>query len=325
MNLLNMPKKIMLIGSAAALILGLQSFSPLWARAGTKGPAEADKLHVVLLVAGNDGDIGNADMKDIAAMKLVLDTSFAVDKHRLVYHDLTGINTKTGSLYTAAEIFSYLREMKIGSNDNVLVFHSGHGYLHHRQEPARRQPNPDGGRGPLLAEGAVNEIIRAKQPRAYFILTDCCSSFAGASIIGRNVASSIQVNVATVRNLLLKPVGTVSITAAEDGTIAVATFKGPNPAKAGSAFTVAMMRLWYTQDDDFHELGTALPTVAVRNAIGKWRSAPGQGVPDHGERGCGFDTDKLFGDAIGWARQPGWKRHSASLVNPSIFGRFKIM
>ena len=42
------------------------------------------------------------------------------------------------------------------------------------------------------------------------------------------------VNVATVRNLLLKASGIGSIHAAEDGTNAIANFTGDNPGQAGS-------------------------------------------------------------------------------------------
>src|SRR4051794_17166177 len=86
------PRKVFLTGSVAALLLALQAVSPLLADTNPSRPAEADKVHVVLLMAGNDGDIGNADMKDVAAMKTVINTAFAKDKNRVVMHDLSGLN-----------------------------------------------------------------------------------------------------------------------------------------------------------------------------------------------------------------------------------------
>ncbi len=68
-------------------------------------------------------------------------------------------------------------------------------------------------------------------------------------------------NVQTVRNLVLKEARIVSITAAEDGKSAVAMFNGANPGDAGSAFTVALMRLWYTPDQTFTTWSHIFPAL----------------------------------------------------------------
>jgi hypothetical protein len=252
----------LLTAPVAALLLALAAVSPLWAQSTSARPAEADRLHVVLLVAGHDSGIGNADLKDIAAMKRTIDTAFANDKKRVAYHDLTGINAKTGKAFTANEILAHLRNLKIGPNDNVLVYHSGHGGIADKNRPEETHIlTVDGGQ---LNRKDIRTNLSAKRPRALMILTDCCSSFMNAPralFPELEQAAPASVNVATVRNLLLKPIGIVNITAAKDGTEAKAGSNGPNPGQAGSAFTVALMRLWYRHDATFTSWEQLFPVL----------------------------------------------------------------
>src|SRR5262249_32622937 len=74
-----------------------------------------------------------------------------------------------------------------------------------------------------------------------------CSSYMDSPVALDNETP----NTKTVRNLLLKTSGIVSITAAQDGKEAKAGYKGANPGHAGSAFTVALTRLWYRHDVTF--------------------------------------------------------------------------
>ena len=82
-------------------------------------------------------------------------------------------------------------------------------------------------------------------------LTDCCSAFIKQKKVPAkpkaDPVSEVLPNATTIRSLTRSPIGIVSITAAEDGKLADASFAGPNPAKAGSAFTVALLRLWYSE------------------------------------------------------------------------------
>lgn len=237
-------RKIFLPAGLAAALVALQAVNAL-ADAKPNRPAEADKLHVVLLVAGADSNIGNADVQDVHAVKHAVETAFANDHKRLVLHDLTHKNPKTGKFWTGGEILQYLRNMKVGPNDNVLVFHSGHGGIANRKQPeASHILTVDGGQ---IARKDVVQAVEAHKPRALILLTDCCSSYMDSPVSLDNE----EVNVKTVRNLLLRPAGFISITAAQDGKEATASFKGTNPGHAGSAFTVALTRLWYRQDVTF--------------------------------------------------------------------------
>lgn len=259
MNKFSTIRKFQITGALAALIIALQAFSPLWADNTTpaKRPAEADKVHVVLLMAGQASDIGNADQQDIAAMKLAINAAFAKDQNRVVFHDLTGINPKTSTYFSGDEILDYLKDMKIGQNDNVLVYHSGHGGILDKNRPEESQVLCCDGGNVMRID--IRKVLSAKNPRALMILTDCCSSYPRGATA--NAAERATVNVATVRSLLLTTVGLVNITAAEDGTYARAAYVGANPGQAGSAFTVALMRLWYQQDVTFTSWETMFPTL----------------------------------------------------------------
>src|SRR5439155_27171520 len=112
-------RRFLLTAAAMAALLALQAFTPAFAQPDDKRPAEADRVHIVLLVAGADSNIGNADMADVEAMRHAVSTSFAGDKRRVVFHDLTGKNPTTGKHYTGPQIVQYLKTMKVGHNDTV--------------------------------------------------------------------------------------------------------------------------------------------------------------------------------------------------------------
>jgi hypothetical protein len=102
----------------------------------------------------------------------------------------------------------------------------------------------DGGQ---LERKALVAAAQTHALRALIVLTDCCSSYMNSAVSLDNS----RPNTNTVRNLLLKAQGFVSITAADDGREAQTGWVGDNPANAGSCFTVALTRLWYRQNVTF--------------------------------------------------------------------------
>jgi hypothetical protein len=232
------------------------------------GKPEADKVHLVLLIAGADSNIGSADVKDVASVRKALVAAFAKDKERLAVHDLTPKNPKTGKYYTGDEVINSLKSTNIGKNDTVFVYHSGHGGIDDPKNPEGTHVlTIDGG---TVRRKAIIDTVKLKQPRLLLILTDCCSTFTSlpleAAIEGGKPGAN-KLNIQTVRDLMLKGVGIASITAADDGKSGIASFYGSNPGEAGSAFTVAMMRLWYRQDKSYTTWGQMFPDL--REETGK--------------------------------------------------------
>jgi hypothetical protein len=234
--------------TVALTVLLVLAVGPARAAADPPGPdvvsAEANKVHVVLLVFGHKGGISAACQKDCKGLKVALEAAFADDTERLVFHDLSQKNPATDKYYTRDETLAVIKGLKVGPNDTVLVFQSGHGAIGNRLDPEMsHRLTMDGG---TLSRAQIQLPLEAMQPRAILFLTDCCSGIAkkpGAE--AEPVALTAGPNVKTIRNLVLRPTGIVSITAAEDGKLASASYRGSNPGKAGSAFTVALLRLWY--------------------------------------------------------------------------------
>lgn len=228
------------LGLALCLTAGTASADPERPAPPAKYPAEAARVHVVLLGDTRCPEIGAACGKDFAGLRATLTAGLGKKADRLTFHDLTAANPATDLAWTAAEVFRHVRDLKLEGNDSVVLFHSGHGVITKKDFPERTHYLG-------LAAGAVSrwvlhEALRAHKPRALIVLTDCCSTFQPGRQPGAP-GGRAAVNATTAEHLFLRAVGEVSITAAEDGKGAFPSFKGDNPGGAGSAFTVALLRL----------------------------------------------------------------------------------
>jgi len=206
---------------------------------------EADKVHVVLLVYGKDGNFGAACRKDVHAFAKMLDQGVEQKTDRLAFHDYTGLNPSTFRSWAPKEVLADLGRMKVGGNDSIVVYHSGHGMIVDPKAPESSQIVLTD-EGPIQ-RGDLLSILNAKRARGLVLLTDCCSSYP-ESPVARNVArSNFTYNIRTVQNLFLRVRGLISITAAEPGDGATPAHVGSNPGQASSAFTVAFLRLMCNQ------------------------------------------------------------------------------
>src|SRR5262249_18001924 len=123
-----------LASALAALALLLPAFTPAWAQAAQgKYAQEADRLHVILLVAGYSDEIGGPGLQDWKAGKAAPQAS--MDKSKLSAHARTGKTPKTGKLHTPQDVLDTVKSLKIAGNDNVLVYHSGHGEISDSKQP----------------------------------------------------------------------------------------------------------------------------------------------------------------------------------------------
>jgi hypothetical protein len=256
----------LLTGAVAALAVSVLVLGQVRAQQPVAYPPEADKLQVVILVFGHKGGISAACQKDCKGIKSILEAAFAEDPERLVIHDLSAVNPKTGKYYTRDETLEVIKGLKPGKNDNVLIFQSGHGSIGNAKDPEMsHRLTMDGG---TLTRAQVQGPIEAMKPRGIIFLTDCCSGLpkkGGAT--ERELQSVAEPNVKTIRTLVLCPVGIVSITAAEDGKLAIAGYKGPNPGKAGSAFTVALLRLLYDEKTTYSSWEQFFPALKKETGL----------------------------------------------------------
>jgi hypothetical protein len=226
-------------------------------------PAEASRVHVVLLVDRRAPHIGAPCYKDVLGFRAALVAGFAAKRDRLVFHDLTGEHPQTRRDWTPRQVFLYLSGLQFGPNETLVVFHSGHGSVSNRAFPEEtHRLSLNTGSIPC---GATYAALRNQRLRAFVLLTDSCSSYRDHSYIAlaRSDAEPPdgRVNAASVTNLFLRLVGHVSIAAAQDGQAAAASFRGGNPGKAGSAFTVALLRLLYDRSRTCRTWGEIFPRL----------------------------------------------------------------
>lgn len=236
----------------------------LSATPGARPAPMADRVHVILLVNGTDKNIGKSCLRDIQGVRNTISGAMAKDRSKLVIHNLAGRNARTGRLFSANEIMAYLKNIKVGHNDTVMVYHAGHGGISDVRRPEQTHMLfVDGGQ---LSRWQIERALLVKRPRSLIVLTDCCSSVA-RSVPESEGDSNPTLgfghgpNFRTVYNLLVKTVGFVSITAALDGKEASDAAKVANPANASGNFTVALLRLMYRSDVTFTNWAQFYPVL----------------------------------------------------------------
>jgi hypothetical protein len=275
--------KSMLYPGLAAMLLGLCLAGSTLAAPPGQGqqayPAEASKVHVIYLVNNHGDSFGIACQKDCDGLRATLNQGFGIYQNRLVHHDLTRGNPLTGRPLTQAEMQDYINSIRLGSNDIAVVFVSSHGRMADLAQPEAshyfqvtdRVPTPQPKQRPdpavcelELRRGWVQSTLLAQNPRAVIILSDCCSAFNPrppmAGVRGFDLDRPTP-NAATVQSLFLRVTGLVSITAADDNRCGIVGYSGANPGNAGSAFTVAMLRLVYDQGHTYSTWGGFFPTL----------------------------------------------------------------
>jgi len=232
-----------------ALLFGLivwsQTIAPISAATSVRRdlPAEASRVHLVLLGYTPANGFGDACRRDIIAVEATLRAGFREKSDRIVTHELSVKNPRTGAAYTTAEVEQYLRSMEVGRNEIVIVYHSGHGKITNPREPESSHVLEfNGGE---ISRGTIMRLLQAKNPRGLIVLTDCCSAFGVSEELEFVSFGGPTVNAETIQNLFLRMTGVVSITAAQDGTYGIVGYSGGNPGFAGSAFTVALLRLTF--------------------------------------------------------------------------------
>lgn len=131
---------------------------------------EIATLHV--LIAVDTDDAGGATWgRDGANMKALIESSFQKQK-------LAGrfqIEVFTDKNVTAEKILGYYRSLKIGPDDGLLFYYSGHGGFHIAKGHFLALT-----RG-LLDRKALIDSMEALKPRLCVVLTDCCANYAGGA------------------------------------------------------------------------------------------------------------------------------------------------
>jgi hypothetical protein len=181
-----------------------------------------DRVRALLVIDTNADKVGENVATDGALMSHLLKTGLAKEQV-----DLTVLS---GHQATPANVAAYYNNLRLGANEALLFFDSGHGgFAGDRHILTLAGGNID--RGRLLA------AMGRHNPPLAVVLTNCCSNQMGALAF---VNAYPDGNKEVMGNLLLRARGLVDATAAEKGEFA---WCGPR----GGCFTLALAGLWASQ------------------------------------------------------------------------------
>lgn len=134
---------------------------------------EASHLHVLLVLDTND-QMGATWGRDGENLEALLETAF----RRQQLDGRYTITRLTGSDVTPENILAHYRDLRVGPQDALLFYYSGHGGFHIKKGHFLALHAGKLYRSDLLAATA------APQPRLRVILTDCCANYAGGAFVG---------------------------------------------------------------------------------------------------------------------------------------------
>jgi hypothetical protein len=255
-------------GSRRALLY----FIPWTALAlGVAGWAEAEEGKIYLLLAASNADskIGPSCDVDIDNVEQFL--MQGSPPGRIVVDKLTDKTDPVLSPQSVVEYYQKRLAGRVGTDDAVIFFYSGHGAFDREQYHYM-----DLSTGPLPRLQVRDAILALRpQPRLVVVITDCCSFYKDIDKFPPRAAAP---NPAVVEALFLRPRGIVDINACSEGQVAT----GNN--QTGGAFTKAwvfemgreLAKLDVNQDGGltWHEFFPQL--IPTTNA--NWKDAHPDGV-----------------------------------------------
>lgn len=183
--------------------------------------SSAAKLHLVLFINTEIPDIGQSCSMDQKVMETELrEISKAVGISMQKY-------VVNGEKFSKAEAQRTINEMKIGRNDVVFFYYSGHGFRWSNQTD--RYPQFDmrySEYTPLseqtaLAFSDVAKAISAKGARLNILMSDCCNSDIGRNqMTSTNFMSSRSfqgAEITKLKKLFLNSTGTITLSGSSPG------------------------------------------------------------------------------------------------------------
>lgn len=127
---------------------------------------EAVRLRV-LIVADTDAKEGAACGLDASNLKAVLEAGLKKQKLEGRYT----IDTVTGRDVSPAHVLKYYKDLKVGTNDALVFYYSGHGAYHTKKGHLLTFNQGD------LPRASVLAAMQKHRPRLTVVLTDCCAIY----------------------------------------------------------------------------------------------------------------------------------------------------
>ncbi len=193
----------------------LAAAAVLWLFAqGSPAFADTKELHVLLIVDTNASKRGGEDnvmrpamQANLKRMQDLINDVYASDNARL--KDRLFLNIITGDDVSPAKIREFFQKMPYNADRAWLVYYAGHGGT----DPDKGHYFATSGGDILRAE--VYHLVDDLGPRAIFLMSDCCSNYAPATIPAQRAA----VNADAFYSLFYQTDGLVNFTAATKGEL----------------------------------------------------------------------------------------------------------
>ena len=199
--------------------------------------ADAQKVHALLVILGNDADIRTSVEKNESKMQTLLrqvsedcevhvtlmksetEIEGLVKEFTLSNADSRGIQEEKQGIIKAKQVVQWLRELHPNDDDTVLIYYSGHGSMDafgtHILNFDPEVTND------FVARDGVRNVLKDKAGRLKLLITDTCSNRVQAPPPIAHVYARVQSRERRyTKNLFLEHRGFLDITAASAGEYA---------------------------------------------------------------------------------------------------------
>ena len=228
---------------------------------GTTSSADAQKVHALLIILGNDRDIRGSVEKNESNMQTLLRQVSENCEVRMTImkstDETTGtINEKTLAngnvaaqsslqqlgIIKANQVVQWIRDLKTEGEDTILIYYSGHGSIDAVGTPILNF-DPDV-TNDFVARDGLRSRLKQKGARLKMLITDTCSNRVQTpSPIARVFAKVQSRERRYTKNLFLEHSGLLDITAVSDGKYAWGN------DEIGGYFTVSLIGSFTAEAD----------------------------------------------------------------------------
>ena len=222
--------------------------------------ADAQKVHALLIILGNDGDIRASVEKNESSMQTLLkQVSENCEVHmtimkseretigkitRMTLSNARSANTteEKQGIISAKQVVQWIQDLRSGREDTILIYYSGHGNIDtvgtHILNFDPEVTND------FVARNGLRDRLKQKRGRLKMLITDTCSNRVQTSPPIARVYAKVQSRERRyTKNLFLEHSGFLDITAASKGQYAWGN------DEIGGYFTVSLIGSFTAEAD----------------------------------------------------------------------------
>ena len=202
--------------------------------------ADAQKVHALLIILGNDRDIRASVEKNESNMQTLLrqvsencevhmtvmksetETIGTITRMTLSNTGSTNITQRTQGIISAKQVVQWIRDLSANGEDTILIYYSGHGSMQGFNDHIL---NFDQETGNKIVRAELRRELERKKGSLKMLITDTCSNRAITREVVANTPNYLanvdqRIKPSYIKNLLLQHAGILDITAAQPGQYA---------------------------------------------------------------------------------------------------------